>query len=1421
MATLHTPHFQLNSVIPASYTHSLVFIDTAVADYQSLINGVISQTEIFVLDSTKNGVEQITEILATRADQNINSIHIVCHGTPGNLQLGNAHLGLDTLEDHSQQLQQWQKIFSASTKDNPRNLLIYGCNVAFSDVGAEFIAKLHQLTGANIAASRQLIGSAALGGNWELEVRTAQMEVTLAFAETTQKAYAGVLATFTVNDTGDTDDGDANNGITTLREAINLANATAGDDAIAFGRIFTDTTPDTITLTSGQLTITDDVTILGTGISNLTVSGGNNASTVFEISGLATGVSINGLAIASGGIKVNRNSILSLANTSVSGNTAESGISNSGILSLANTSVFGNTQGGIYNLGSLTLTGSSVYGNSWEDNRGGGIYNDGSNGNIGTLSLIDSSVSGNTAYFGGGIYSGGTLRLTNSTVSGNTALEDGGGIYNAGVDYDAGSAILINATISGNTALNDGGGIYNGLAYTSDNRLTLINNTINNNTADSDGDGAGNGGGVFSYFRDSSYHVKVNNTIIAGNLDNSTSGDIDPDVRGGLIDSGNNLIGNNTGSTAFTTSTLVGTSASPIDPKLGLLQNNGGATFTQALLAGSPAIDAGKNSLTPARITTDQRGAGFRRIFNGVVDIGAYEVQTPTTNPPVVNTDTFVVNNTNDSGAGSLRQAILNANATLGADTITFAGVFTDATPDIITLTSGKLTITDDITILGTGASNLTISGNNLSGVFEISGTGTDASIDGLKIANANDPLGSILLNTNTSLSLTGSTVSDNTGLVGGIFNKGTLSLTNTTVSGNSGSSLGGGIFNKGNFSLTNSNVSNNSAYVFSNTAYGGGIFNTGNLNITDSTISNNSAFANGESHGIGPNPYPSSGGGIYNSGSVDITRSTVSNNSAADGGGISNSGTFSLINSTVSDNSVYYTGGGILNSGALTLTNDTITSNTAEGYVGEIGNGGGVVSNGGTVIVGNTIIAGNFFNVEPDYPYDLSGYSRDVSGKFTDAGNNLIGDNTASTGLTTSTLVGTRTNPIDPKLSPLQNNGGTTLTNALIGNSPAINAGNNALIPPGITTDQRGTGFDRISQGTVDIGALEFNGLNGSNGADNLVGKNYSDIINAQAGNDTITGNQGNDILTGGGGKDKFIYNLGDGVDTITDFGGLGKGSNPSAAVISELDTLKFQGSGLTAQNLLLTKNGNNLEVTFEGVADDKIILQNFTLENLDNLWTLGNILFDGQSSIRDSFDVFDANSTQTSIFNKNTVTFLNNLNNNVNGFENSGDVINGEGGDDRIDGLSGNDLLRGGEGNDTLLGSEGNDTLVGSLGNDSLIGGAGDDILLGGGGSDTLTGGSGNDQFIYQILSNNNSTITDFKQSQDKLVFTNLFKSQGYSSSNPIGDGHLKFVQSGTSTLVEVLISYYPGYSSFSTFATLDNFTATNLVVGSNVIV
>ena len=138
---------------------------------------------------------------------------------------------------------------------------------------------------------------------------------------------------------------------------------------------------------------------------------------------------------------------------------------------------------------------------------------------------------------------------------------------------------------------------------------------------------------------------------------------------------------------------------SPIDPKLGPPQNNGGPTSTLALLSGSPAIDAGDNASPPD--VYDQRGPGYLRISNGVIDLGAFEVQTT----PL----TLVVLNTDESGPGSLRQAILDADALPGDKIITFApgvtGVINNATvlPNLST----------NIDLRGPGAANLTVGGGH------------------------------------------------------------------------------------------------------------------------------------------------------------------------------------------------------------------------------------------------------------------------------------------------------------------------------------------------------------------------------------------------------------------------------------------------------------------------------------------------------------------------------------------------------------------------------------------------------------------------------------------------------------------------------------------------------------------------------------
>ncbi|WP_366838436.1 calcium-binding protein [Nostoc sp. LPT] len=290
---------------------------------------------------------------------------------------------------------------------------------------------------------------------------------------------------------------------------------------------------------------------------------------------------------------------------------------------------------------------------------------------------------------------------------------------------------------------------------------------------------------------------------------------------------------------------------------------------------------------------------------------------------------------------------------------------------------------------------------------------------------------------------------------------------------------------------------------------------------------------------------------------------------------------------------------------------------------------------------------------------------------------------------------------------------------NAGVGITSTFNAATNT---GSITAGNNQVSYQNIERLNV-LGTYYDDLIIGKNGKDTLSGSVGNDTIIGDAGNDVLAGENDNDTLTGGAGNDKFIYNNNgyEGTDIITDFTGVGKGSNPLEAVVASLDTLQFIGSSSTARNLRLTQNGDNLEITFGNSVSDKVILQNFKLENLDNLPAtssrpaIGNILFDGETSISDSFDVFDADSTQTTVFNRNTVTFLNDLDNNITGFDNSNDVINGQGGDDIIDGLSGNDLLRGGAGNNTLEGGIGDDTL-------SASSSTGDNLLFGGDGNDSV---------------------------------------------------------------------------------------------------
>jgi CSLREA domain-containing protein len=412
--------------------------------------------------------------------------------------------------------------------------------------------------------------------------------------------------TLTVNSLSDPGAGVCDATECTLREAITQANALAGPDTITFDpAAFAAPGPHTINLSSALPDLSTDMTIQGPGASVLTVR--RDTGGIYRIFTIGAGhtVTISGLTISNG---------------FADGNTpADSG-------------------GGILNLGALTLTNSTVSGNT-AIFCGGGICNWGDSA---TAEVINSTVSGNYSDFnGGGIENRSALTIRDSTVSGNSTRWDGGGIQNA---LFATACNVVNSTVSGNTAVS-GGGVYSDapLTLTSStvsgnsaageggaiwNRgpLNLTSVTVTNNRADADDDGTGTGGGI--YIRVSTPPL-LQNTIVADNYRGATA-TTENDVNGpGTLDSSSSFnlfgTGGSGGLTGETNNNQVGVA----NPGLGPLADNGGPTQTHALLPGSPAIDRGDDF----GLNTDQRGSP-RPVDNPPVanasdgsDIGAFEAQ--------------------------------------------------------------------------------------------------------------------------------------------------------------------------------------------------------------------------------------------------------------------------------------------------------------------------------------------------------------------------------------------------------------------------------------------------------------------------------------------------------------------------------------------------------------------------------------------------------------------------------------------------------------------------------------------------------------------------------------------------------------------------------------------------------------------------
>jgi len=486
----------------------------------------------------------------------------------------------------------------------------------------------------------------------------------------------------------------------TLRDAVNAANNTTGADTISFDlNVFPPNAFTTITLSGGMpLELKDTsgaTTIAGPGAGQVAVAG-NSLSTVFLVDAGVT-AAIDGLTISGGqasidfgGVKVGGGlynaGTLALLNDVVTSNSAAGyggGFFNSGTVTVTASTLSNNSAqfgGGFFNTGTVTVTGSTLTANSVTTN-GGGFYNQA------TATVTDSTLSANSAgSWGGGFFSNNTVTVSGSTLANNSAGVYGGGFFNSF------NAAITESTIANNSA-QYGGGIMNFSSVTV-NESTIAGNSVQFA-----------GGGIYNV----GSNVTLAGTILARNT--IAQGATSSDWFGSAANAASsyNLIGDgtNTGLANGTNQNIVGNAASPLDPHLAPLANNGGPTQTMALLAGSPAINAGSNALV-ASLTTDQRGAGFSRIAGIVVDIGAFEIQShppgaPAVNTLVIDTNKPVLTGTWDEKNAIVLQVTVNTTTfTRGVDpqltsdgsghwTLTTSAAIPDGTYDVAVHTANEI----------------------------------------------------------------------------------------------------------------------------------------------------------------------------------------------------------------------------------------------------------------------------------------------------------------------------------------------------------------------------------------------------------------------------------------------------------------------------------------------------------------------------------------------------------------------------------------------------------------------------------------------------------------------------------------------------------------------------------------------------------
>jgi len=752
--------------------------------------------------------------------------------------------------------------------------------------------------------------------------------------------------------------------------------------------------------------------------------------------------------------------------------------------------------GAIYGAGAavVSVEDSSFLKNKADD--GGAIYAGGEHFSIRSSSFVE-----NVTLFDGGAVTldwGATAIIEGSLFVENTAGSNGGAIESRNAELT-----VLSSTFYANTAGQGGGGLY---VY--GDLARIVNCTIVGNVASTryhnNYGGGGIGGNAFSF----DYHY-LYNSIVAGNFRATSETTLIPDDLGSSSslfrpESGYNIIGDATMAGGFANGTngnIVGVNVADIlSPELA---DNGGPTWTFALI-GPLAIDMGLNDhaadseMNP--LVVDQRGTGYDRIVNGTVDIGAVEAQaidlsvTQATNRStvvsgqsavytveVVNHDRGMIHEVELGNSLSFSGGMY----TVSNETLTFTGngsarlVNGVTGPRLVGLSLAggeKLTLSFEVNVIsGTGslANTVTLSGgkpidlnplnNSASSAISVIPAGT------IVVTTANDENNESIdpaFGTGTSLreaiiaanmdpdvnTITFDTSIADRNIIMSMWGRdedlalfGDFDIsTPIVIQGNPEAST-----------VINANEVDRHFDVFA-----GGDLTLERLVLKGGKVSSgdgggvrvaSGAAATIRESTVAENYAGGSGGAVANAGQLGVVSSTIfANEAVGQGAGLFNTGVVNISNSTISQNGGSNSGGGVANAvgGTVQLFNSTVTGNTSLSGSG--------VSNSGLASLYNTIVAGNT--------------NGDLSGDFVGM-NNLIGDVDVPTGLSGS-IIG------NARLGQLQDNGGPTVTHALLAGSHAIDAGADDVLSTGphfSTGDQRGEGYARIHGRAVDIGAYEF----------------------------------------------------------------------------------------------------------------------------------------------------------------------------------------------------------------------------------------------------------------------------------------------------------------------------------------------------------